>query len=114
LFRLASLILAALIAAPAAAQQAALNDYPTDARADYVFACMASNGQSRPMLEKCSCSIDHIASVLPYERYVDAETILRTLQMGGEKVGVLRTSERHKAMVADLRRAQAEADILCF
>jgi hypothetical protein len=114
LLRRASLILAALIATPAGAQQAALNDYPTDARADYVFACMASNGQSRPMLEKCSCSIDHIASVLPYERYVDAETILRTLQMGGEKVGVLRTSERHKAMVADLRRAQAEADILCF
>ena len=44
-----------------------LNDYPTDARADYLLACMKTNGDTRPALEKCSCSIDVIASILPYE-----------------------------------------------
>ena len=49
---------------------AELNDYPTAARADYVFACMKTNGETRQALEQCSCSIDIIASVLPYDRYV--------------------------------------------
>ena len=34
------------------------NDYPTVARADYVFGCMQVNGQTRDALERCSCSID--------------------------------------------------------
>ena len=29
---------------------AAINDYPTAARADYVFGCMAANGQTRDNL----------------------------------------------------------------
>lgn len=101
------------LAAPANAQEVP-NDYPTVARADYVFACMASNGQSRPVLEQCSCSIDIIASILSYDAYVNAETIIRTIQVTGERVAAFRGSARHKAMVADLRRAQAEADVLCF
>ncbi|MGI9423372.1 MAG: hypothetical protein ACR2PA_09270, partial [Hyphomicrobiaceae bacterium] len=46
------------------------NDYPTTVIADYVFGCMASNGQTRQALEKCSCSIDVIASLLSHEQYV--------------------------------------------
>ena len=42
------------------------NDYPTAARADYVFGCMQVNGQTRDALERCSCSIDVIASLLPF------------------------------------------------
>ncbi len=88
--------------------------YPTVERADYVFACMASNGQSRQVLEQCSCSIDVVASILPYPKYVEADTILRLRQVGGEKGSVFRSSARMKKTVADLRRAQAEAEIRCF
>ena len=102
------------LGAAAQAQEVALSDYPTVTRADYVFACMAANGQNRDSLERCSCSIDIIASILPYERYVQAETVLRTLKVGGEKVAAFRSSARHKKMVEDLRRAQAEADVVCF
>lgn len=112
---LAASLIAAAIALPATAQEAMLlNDYPTVDRADYVFACMAANGQTRRVLEQCSCSIDHVARILPYEDYVRAETALRTLQMSGEGVGAFRNSERIKGFVAELRRAQAEADIVCF
>lgn len=90
------------------------NDYPTVDRADYVFACMASNGQSRHVLEQCACSIDVIASILPYKRYVEASTILSVSQIGGEKGAIFRTGANMKATVADLRRAQAEAEIRCF
>ena len=40
---------------------APLNDYPTEARADYVFACMKTNGDTQQALRQCSCSIDVIA-----------------------------------------------------
>lgn len=94
--------------------QAAVNDYPTVARADYVFACMASNGQTRQALERCSCSIDVIASILPYDNYVEAETIMRLRQVGGEKSTIFRTGQQMKETFANLKRAQAEAEIRCF
>jgi lysyl-tRNA synthetase class II len=91
-----------------------LNDYPTSARADYVFGCMAANGQGQDVLIKCSCSIDHIATILPYEKYVEAETVLSLRLAGGERMAIFRTAASANVLVADLRRAQAEAEILCF
>ncbi|GAA0296150.1 hypothetical protein [Rhodovulum strictum] len=109
-------LMAAGLTAPAAAQDVAarLNDYPTAARADYVFACMATNGQGRDVLEKCSCSVDVIASILPYKKYLEAETVLMMRQVGGDRAAIFRTSAMANALVADLRRAQAEAEIVCF
>ena len=51
-----------------------VNDYPTAARSEYVFGCMKANGETRQSIDQCSCSIDVIASLLPYDRYVTAET----------------------------------------
>nr|WP_319387410.1 hypothetical protein [uncultured Roseibium sp.] len=91
-----------------------LNDYPTEARAEYVFACMATNGQSSDVLRRCSCSIDIIATIISYERYVEAETVLSLQLVGGERMSLFRTAANAKGLVSDLRRAQAEADIRCF
>lgn len=91
-----------------------LNDYPTVARADYVFGCMAANGQTRQALEKCSCSIDTIATILPYERYVEAETILSVGQVAGQQSELFRNTGIFRDIVADLHRAQAEAEVTCF
>ncbi|ANT63480.1 hypothetical protein AYJ57_23690 (plasmid) [Salipiger sp. CCB-MM3] len=116
--RLPALALGALLCGPgiASAQGVAerLNDYPTEARADYVFGCMASNGQSRQVLQQCACSIDEIAAILPYERYVEAETVLSMRLTGGERMAVFNGSAAANAIVADLRRAQAEAEVVCF
>ncbi|MEL6197085.1 MAG: hypothetical protein AAFT19_04495, partial [Pseudomonadota bacterium] len=79
--------------------------------------CDAQSRASRRRARRrpaASCAIDHIASVLPYDSYVQAETMLRTLQVGGERVAAMRGSARHNEIVANLRRTQAEADILCF
>ena len=111
-------IMAALILAmvPVSAVSAAERgyDYPTAARAEYVFACMASNGQTSAMLNKCACSIDVIASIIPYKRYVEAETVMRMRQVGGEKYAMFRTSESAKRAIEDLKRAQAESEHRCF
>lgn len=110
------LLTALIFTTPLHAQSVAdqLNDYPTVARADYIFGCMAVNGQGRDVLEKCACSIDKIAAILPYEKYVEAETVLSLSQVGGERMSLFRSSNATQVMVADLRRAQAEAEILCF
>ncbi|WP_026607387.1 hypothetical protein [Methylocapsa acidiphila] len=108
----ASLLLLASGAGAAAADAA--NDYPTEARADYVFVCMKANGETRDALKRCSCSIDVIASLLPYERYVEAETVASMSQAQGQIGSLFRASELAKATAADLRRAQAEAEIRCF
>lgn len=114
--RLAAAVLIATVAVPASAQSVAdrLNDYPTVARADYIFGCMATNGQSRTALEKCACSIDLIASILPYEEYVEAETVLSLRQVGGERMSFFRSSAMSNVIVSAVRRAQAEAEIICF
>ncbi len=108
--------IAALLACPAAAQDPALgvNDYPTEARADYVLACMAVNGETRETLRRCSCAIDVVASILPYDRYVEAETVLSLRLSTGERIGAVRSAPMANEAVRDLRRAQAEGDIRCF
>jgi hypothetical protein len=99
-------------AAPAAAQL--LNDYPTAARTDYVFGCMKVNGETREAMEKCSCSIDIIASILPYERYETAASFLSVGLVAGDKGVLFRQSEPAKRATDELHRAQAEAGIRCF
>ena len=91
-----------------------LNDYPTTARADYVFGCMKANGETRRAMEQCACSIDVIAALLPYERYVTAETVLSMAQVPGALGNQFRSTEYARAAVDELRRAQAEAEVRCF
>ena len=105
----ASVLLA--VAWPAAAET---NDYPTEARADYVFVCMKTNGETQEILRRCSCSIDVIASLLPYDRYVAAQTVASINQVPGQIGTMFRASQQTKAMLDDLRRAQAEAEVRCF
>jgi hypothetical protein len=98
----------------AAAAELPLNDYPTVARADYVFGCMQVNGQTRDALQRCSCSIDIIASLLPYEQYEEAETVMRVRQRGGENASMFLTMPMMRAKVDALKRAQIEAELRCF
>ena len=100
----------------AAAQQLdadLVNDYPTFSRADYVFGCMQVNGNTRQALERCACSIDVIASILPYKEYEHAETIMSLRQVGGEKIAQFMRPEA-QAVVTNLKQAQIEGELRCF
>jgi hypothetical protein len=105
----------AVLAVAAGSGRANDNDYPTAARADYVIGCMAANGNTREALLKCSCAIDTIAGLMPYSRYETAETAL-SLQAGGGvggRVGLFRDPPQIKAVIEELRKAQAEANLQC-
>jgi hypothetical protein len=101
-------------AAQAVAGTAPTNDYPTSARADYVFACMKTNGDTREALDKCSCSIDVIASLLPYDAYVAGETVASMTQATGQIGSMFRGARLARDDLARVRRAQAEAEVRCF
>jgi hypothetical protein len=107
-------VLSALMATAVIAWADEVNDYPTSARAEYVFGCLKANGETRQAIEQCSCSIDIIASIVPYARYVTAETVLSMSQVRGNLGGQFRTSEQAASALNDLRRAQAEAEVRCF
>jgi len=108
-------LIVALLSLPGGwARAADLNDYPTAARADYVFGCMKANGDTRLSLEQCSCSIDVIATILPYERYVTAETVASVNQQAGQVGALMRNTDAARDALQELRRAQAEAQVRCF
>jgi hypothetical protein len=103
-----------LVVAAGNARAEDLNDYPTAARADYIFGCMKANGETQEILQKCSCSIDVIASIIPYDRYVTTETILSMSQVTGPVGSEFRSTEPARLAVQEFRRAQAEAEVRCF
>jgi hypothetical protein len=90
-----------------------VKDYPTFTRGDYIYGCMLANGNTRDVLEKCACSLDVIASVLPYKEYEEAETIMSVRQRGGESVAYM-FAPAMRAKVSNLKRAQVEGELRCF
>jgi hypothetical protein len=107
-------MLSVLAATVVVARAEDVNDYPTSARAEYVYGCMKANGETRQAIEQCSCSVDVIASIIPYDRYVTAETVLSMAQVQGNLGAQFRSSEQATNALNDLRRAQAEAEVRCF
>jgi hypothetical protein len=97
-----------------APQYAEANAYPTDVVADYVIGCMAANGETQDNLRRCSCSIDAVASVLPYDTYEKADTIIRMAGVTGGNTEMFRQMTVLKGVVDQLRLAQIEADFRCF
>ena len=114
--RFLALSFAATASLSASIAAAAPVDYPTEALADYVFGCMASNGETQDALKRCSCSIDAIAAELPYDDYVKAETVLRMrqLQGGDARVMTFRALPQMQTVVDRLRQAQLTAEQQCF
>jgi hypothetical protein len=106
-----ALLAPVLLATPGPARA---NDYPTPVVADYVIGCMASNGETQEMLQRCSCSIDAVSSIMPYGAYEKAETVLRMQFATGDQAGIFREMAMLKTMVDTLRLAQIEADFRCF
>ncbi len=95
---------------------ASAHDYPTAVIGDYLFACMASNGQTQDALKKCACSIDVISSIVAHEDYARAETFMsmRQVRGGGEKMALFRETKMATEAVDKLKRAQIEAEVRCF
>src|SRR4051812_2513559 len=87
------IVIFAMGSATPSAAFAAAADYPTEVVADYVIGCLASNGETQDMLRRCSCSIDAVSSIIPYDLYERADTIIRMRQVAGDMVSVFRSNK---------------------
>ena len=84
----AAMLVANCAAEAARAAELPANDYPTAARA--------------------------IASLLPFDEYEEAETVMRVRQRAGKNASMFLSMPMLRAKVDELKRAQVEAELRCF
>ena len=108
------------LAGPAASGQGEapaerVNDFPTLARVEYVFECLAENpGPRHEMLYKCVCAVDRVAEVVSYDRWVDLSTFFKAQPMAGERGAYVRERADIQSQLKSYRELQARAKKACF
>jgi len=101
--------------AAATAKPAPGNDWPTQARVEYVFQCMREHGgQTYDNLYHCSCKADEVARRLNYQTYSEALVFKNLKSMPGERGGVFRDPPQSKILRDKLKQAEREAERHCF
>jgi len=101
---------ALLLSSPADA-----NDFPTQARVEYVLRCMDSNGgQKYEILYSCTCIIDKIADKIAYDDFVEAEVFVQLRSTPGERGGVFRDPDRASLLVTKINDLTEAAKKSCF
>ena len=91
------------------------NDFPTVDRVLYVQECVRNNpGPHYEMVNKCSCALDRLASEVKFADYVNMNTVVNAVSIGGERGGQLRDNEPVKPQIARYRDLQAKVRKACF
>jgi hypothetical protein len=95
---------------------AVANDFPTQARVEFVLSCMDERGgQSYNSFYPCICAIDKIASKMPYREYTAAETLSFLYGTPGERGGFFRdAAPRSRKRIKAFQALRAEAEAACF
>jgi hypothetical protein len=104
-----------LLAALDTPQPARANDFPTQARVEFVLACMRDNpGIAQEAIYKCSCAIDAIAAKVDYDTWVELSTIANATTIAGERGGAIRDLKDGRKTIARFRELQDHAKKSCF
>lgn len=105
----------AVLATCLAAGTAMANDFPTQARVEYVLSCMDRHGgQNYDTLYACVCAVDKIAAKMPYEEFAHAQTMSVMIRTPGEKGGAFRDAPGARKEVRGLKSLQKETEDSCF
>jgi hypothetical protein len=105
-----SAVLACVLPAAAAA-----NDFPTQARVEFVLGCMNEHGgQSYDTLYPCVCLIDRIAAEMTYEEFAEAQVFSQLRSTPGERGGVFRDPDQASSLTEKLEAATESGKAACF
>ena len=105
------LVLAMIVAAPLCRA----NDFPTADRVEFVLECMRDHtGGQFELLNKCSCTIDHLAERYKYDDFVEAQTMAKAVTIAGERGAALRDNEDAQKAARRYRASVVEAARACF
>ncbi|SKA91207.1 hypothetical protein SAMN02745130_03229 [Thiothrix eikelboomii] len=102
--------------APTPAPSAAVpsNDYPTQARVEYVFGCMHKyGGENYDHLYGCVCAIDKIAEKIPYANFVATSTLAVMIKTPGERGGAFRDAAGGREAIKAFDSFIAETEATC-
>lgn len=88
---LGCLLFSNTLLAEASAPQTMRNDFPTQARVEYVLGCMNRyGGEDYNNLYHCVCAVDRMAAQMKYDDYVANSTLVVMINTPGEKGGPFR------------------------
>ena len=95
---------------------AVANDFPTQARVEFVLSCMGERGgQTYNTLYPCVCVIDKIAEKMPYREYSAAEALSFLYSTPGERGGFFRdAAPSSRKRIKSFHAAREEAEAACF
>ncbi len=94
--------------------QALVNDYPTQARVEYVFGCMQQHGgENYDSMYGCVCAIDKIAARIPYANFVATTTLNVMMQTPGEKGGPFRDVKGGREAVREFKNFMKTSEADC-
>jgi len=93
----------------------AANDFPTQARVEFVLSCMNERGgQSYDTLYPCVCMIDRIAQNMSFAEFAEAQVFQQLRSTPGERGGLFRDPERAESLTEKLEAAFDGAERSCF
>ncbi len=99
---------------PTAFAQTQTNDFPTQARVEYVIGCMNKlGGQNYNALYRCVCGIDAMATQFSYEEYTEAATFFMLRRTPGERGGVFRDPPRAQELIKKFKKVNSHAEATC-
>jgi hypothetical protein len=91
------------------------NDFPTQARVEFVLGCMEEQGgQSYDTLYKCVCLIDAIAVEMSHDEFAEAQVFSQLRSTAGERGGLFRDPDQAQALIAKLEAAIERGKAQCF
>lgn len=91
------------------------NDFPTQARVEFVLGCMSEQGgQSYDNLYKCVCLVDAIAAEMSHEEFAQAQVFSQLRSTAGERGGVFRDPDQAQTLIDKLAAVQERAKAQCF
>ena len=91
-----------------------ISDFPTQARVEYVLACIGGREVNSTELRECSCVVDIIAAHLSYEDFLRAKTLSAIQQTNAPNAEVYQTVTMTRRFLDRYLRAQASAELQCF
>ena len=104
-----------LLSLVAGSQLLYANDFPTQARVEFVLECMrTSKVPQQEAMYKCSCAIDDIAAKVKYSDWVELSTVAKGITIAGERGGVMRDMKDGRKLAASYRELRAAAKKRCF
>lgn len=111
MFKKALLIPAALSLLPLSAWS---NDYPTQARVEYVFGCMNTLGaQNYDNMYACVCTLDKLADAVAYDQFVELQSLRTLIATPGEKGGAFRDVPKARDSLSSFSELQQDLLASC-